>query len=72
MKINPKFNFGDSVILKTDPGTPRQISGMMLRPLPQRGVFITYGVARGDEESWHNDCEIATTGKAFIIKGFKG
>lgn len=71
MKINPKFNFGEYVILKTDPGTPRQISGMMIRPLPQRGVFITYGVARGDEESWHNDCEISRIGSNFKVKGFK-
>ena len=71
MRITPKFNFGDYVTLRTDPGTPRQISGMMIRPLPRRGVFITYGVANGDEESWHTDCEILPARSHFKVRGFR-
>jgi hypothetical protein len=69
--INISFNFGQTVVLKTDPSTPRVISGMIIRPLPQKGVFITYGLAKGDEETWHNDCEIATMRNIFKVKGFK-
>lgn len=70
--INVKFNFGDSVVLKTDPSTPRLISGIMIRPMPNRGVFVTYGLARGEGESWHNDCEIMNLGRTFKIKGYMG
>jgi hypothetical protein len=72
MKINPKFKFGDQVVLKTDQTTLRQVSGMMIRPLPNRGVFITYGIARGNEETWHNDCELMHITSNFKVKGFKG
>ena len=72
MKINPKFKFGDQVVLRTDQTTLRQVSGMMIRPLPGRGVFITYGIAKGEEETWHNDCEIMLSGSGFKVKGFKG
>ena len=69
--INISYNFGQTVVLRTDPSTPRVVSGMMIRPLPQKGVFITYGLAKGEEETWHNDCEIEPYGKAFTVKGFK-
>jgi ribosomal protein S10 len=67
-----RFNWGEAVVLKTDPTTIRQISGMMLRPLPdKKKVFVTYGLIKGEEETWHNEFEIATYGQQFKVKGFK-
>lgn len=60
-----KYNFGDFVILKTDPETKRIISGLMFRP-----GSVTYGLAKGDEETWHQEIEIAPIAKPVKVKGF--
>lgn len=63
--INIDFCEGDIVVLKTDPDTTRVVSGYLVR---QKNV--TYGLARGDEESWHQASEILKT-KVFVVKGFR-
>ena len=59
-----KFNFGDEVQLKTEPGK-RIISGYILRPRQ-----VSYFTAQGDTETCHQGIEI----ESFVSKkpGFKG
>ena len=51
--INIRFAEGDRVVLKTDRDHTRVINGYMIR-----GRHVTYGVAYGENETWHQECEI--------------
>ena len=65
--INVKFNYEDKVVLKTQPEVVRIISGYLIRP-----KNITYGLACGEEETWHQEIEIETANsKVFKVKGFQ-
>jgi len=60
------FDYGDSVTLKTEPDTVRVVNGFLVR---KGSVMI--GLARGDDESWHQMTEIIEAKKIFKVKGFK-
>jgi hypothetical protein len=64
--INVKFDYGTEVVLKTDPGIIRVVSGYLLRQ-----GSIQYGLAKGEEETWHQELELMGV-KNFIVHGFKG
>ena len=59
------FNYEDIVTLKTDTETQRQVSGFLLR---KGSVMI--GLMRGEEETWHQLCEIDKVKKPIIVRGF--
>ena len=61
------FREGEQVYLKAAPETVRIVSGYLVR---QKSV--TYGLAKEDEETWHQECEIARLRGNVVIKGFKG
>lgn len=62
-----KFNLGESVVLRTSPDKVRIVSGLLIRPRN-----ITYGLACGEEESFHQDIEIeSVSAKIFKVKGFR-
>ena len=65
--ISIAFREGESVYLKVSTEVPRVISGYLVR---QKSV--TYGLAKEDEETWHQECEIARLKGNVVIKGFKG
>jgi len=67
-RISIKFEWGQTVVLRTNPTTPRVITGIMLRSLRN----ITYGLASGENETWHQETEIMSCGQPFRVKGFKG
>lgn len=48
-----RYNYGDSVVLKTEPEIKRQVSGYTLR----RGL-VQYGLVVGTLETWHQEFEI--------------
>ena len=62
-----EFNFGEEVVLKTDPGVIRIVNGFLLRP-----GNVTIGLAYGQEETWHQPAEIMAIKSQFKVKGFKG
>jgi len=64
-KFKTEFSFGDSVVLKTDPGTVRIVNGFLLRP-----GNVTIGLACGENESWHQPGEIMKLQGVFKVKGF--
>ena len=64
--ITVRYQLGEEVILKTDPEVKRIVTGYLLRL-----KSVTYGLAKGEEETWHNELEIASTGKPFKVKGFR-
>ena len=66
--INIKFKFGDSVILKTDPGVIRQVTGYLI--IPDTKVF--YRLLQGDNETFHQDMEIDLVNGGFKVRGFAG
>ena len=63
--IHTKFDFGETVVLKTEPEIKRLISGFLIRQ-----KSITYGVVKGEDESWHSEIELMSCGKPFKVKGF--
>ena len=65
--ISIAFREGESVYLKVSTEVPRVISGYLVR---QKSV--TYGLAKEDEETWHQECKIARLRGNAVIKGFKG
>ena len=64
MRIEVKYKYGEEVILRTDPGTIRVVSGYLLRP-----GTIQYGLVSGENETWHQEMEIRKLG-LFKVKGF--
>lgn len=62
-----EFNFGEEVVLKTEPGVIRIVNGFLLRP-----GNVTIGLAYGKEETWHQPAEIMAIKSQFKVKGFKG
>ena len=62
-----EFNFGQEVVLKTDPGVIRIVNGFLLRP-----GNVTIGLAYGQEETWHQMNEVVMMKGNFKVKGFKG
>ena len=65
--ISVAFREGESVYLKVAPESIRIISGYLVR---QKSV--TYGLAKEDEETWHQEVEIARLKGEVVVKGFKG
>lgn len=65
--ISVAFREGESVYLKAAPETVRIISGYLVR---QKSV--TYGLAGGEEETWHQEVEIEKLPGKVVVKGFKG
>ncbi len=65
-KFKTDFNFGQRVVLRTDPGVIRMVNGFLLRP-----GNITIGLAYGENETWHQPGEIMPINCAFKVKGFK-
>ena len=65
--ISVAFREGESVYLKVSPDVMRVVSGYLVR---QKSV--TYGLAKEDEETWHQECEIERIKGAVVVKGFKG
>ena len=61
------FREGEMVYLKAAPEIMRVVSGYLVR---QKSV--TYGLAKEDEETWHQECEIARLRGNVVIKGFRG
>jgi len=62
-----KFDLGENVVLKTSPDKVRIVSGLLIR-----SRNITYGLACGEEESFHQDIEIeSVSAKIFKVKGFR-
>ncbi len=61
------FDFGQKVILKTDPGNIRIVTGFMIRK-DSRPVI---GLAQGTEETWHQMDEVAEALYNFKVKGFR-
>ena len=64
--ISVAFREGESVYLKAAPETIRIISGYLVR---QKSV--TYGLAKEDEETWHQEVEIEKLPGKVVVKGFK-
>lgn len=64
--ISVAFREGESVYLKAAPETVRIISGYLVR---QKSV--TYGLAGGEEETWHQEVEIEKLPGKVVVKGFK-
>jgi hypothetical protein len=52
-QITISFNFGDEVMLKTEPLIKRIITGIVLRPSGKM-----YETASGVETSWHQEIEL--------------
>lgn len=68
LKLKVAFLEGESVILKSEPGIIRIVSGYIVR-----NNHITYGLGKGaEEESWHPESSIQEVKGNFIVKGFKG
>jgi len=65
--ISVAFREGESVYLKAAPETVRIVSGYLVR---QKSV--TYGLAKEDEETWHQEVEIEKLPGKVVVKGFKG
>jgi|WetSurSiteA1Bulk_404760.scaffolds.fasta_scaffold741140_1 hypothetical protein len=61
------YNYNDWVCLKSDPENKRQVVGFLLRP-----GSVTIGVAKGDEETWHQPIELMKIKEPFRVKGFYG
>ena len=62
-----KFDLGESVVLRTSPDKVRIVSGLLIRPRN-----VTYGLACGEEESFHQAIEIESVStKIFKVKGFR-
>jgi len=64
--ISVAFREGEIVYLKAAPETIRIISGYLVR---QKSV--TYGLAKEDEETWHQEVEIEKLPGKVVVKGFK-
>lgn len=64
--ISVAFREGESIYLKAAPETVRIVSGYLVR---QKSV--TYGLAKEDEETWHQECEIEKLPGKVVVKGFK-
>jgi len=64
--ISVAFREGESVYLKAAPETVRIVSGYLVR---QKSV--TYGLAKEDEETWHQEVEIEKLPGKVVVKGFK-
>ena len=64
--ISVAFREGESVYLKAAPETVRIISGYLVRQ-----KSITYGLAKEDEETWHQEVEIEKLPGKVVVKGFK-
>jgi hypothetical protein len=62
-----EFNFGQEVILKTEPNTVRIVSGFLLRP-----GSLVIGLVNGENETWHQMNEVVMMKGNFKVKGFKG
>lgn len=65
--ISVAFAEGESVYLKTEPEKVKIVSGYLVR---QKSV--TYGLAGGEEETWHQEVEIEKLPGKVVVKGFKG
>lgn len=63
--INVVFDYGDEVILKTDPDIRRITTGYVVR---KSGVV--YELAAGTEVSYHNGVEIEKTKTSNVVAGF--
>lgn len=63
--ISVAFREGEQVYLKTEPDKLRIISGYLVR---QKSV--TYGLAGSEEETWHQEVEIAKLPCKVVVKGF--
>lgn len=66
--FNTDFDFGQKVILKTDPANIRIVTAFLLR----EGSLPTVGLVMGENETWHQFNEITTTHHNFKVRGFKG
>ena len=65
-KFKSDFNFGDSVVLKTDPGVIRIVNGFLLRP-----GNVQIGLTCGEGETWHQMNEVMVMKGNFKVKGFR-
>lgn len=65
--VNISFDFGEEVVLKTDPEKIRIVTGITMRPSGK-----LYELAHGETTSWHQSCEIRYPEEAMRIKGFSG
>lgn len=61
------FDFVQKVILKTDPGSIRIVTGFMLRKKSNPVI----GLTAGTEETWHQMDEVTGALHSFKVKGFK-
>ena len=64
--ISIKFDFGDSVDLKTEPEFKRIVTGIIIRPSGKM-----YETAIGVETSWHQEVELEKFPDNKTITGFK-
>ena len=64
-KFKTEFNYGQEVVLRTEPGTVRMVSGFLLRP-----GSIVIGLVCGENESWHQMNEVVAVKGNFKVKGF--
>lgn len=61
------FEFGQKVILKTDPANVRVVTGFMIR----KDCRPVIGLGCGTEETWHQMDEVTGALQSFKVKGFK-
>lgn len=65
--FNTRFDYGDPVVLNSDPDVIRIVTGYLVR----KGSLMI-GLTLRDDESFHLDADIKTVQKPFKVKGFKG
>lgn len=65
--FSTEFDYGQKVILKTDPANVRIVTGFMLR----KDCKPVIGLAAGTEETWHQMDEVSNAFKNFRVKGFR-
>lgn len=65
--ISVTYQFGETVVLKSDPDVRRVVSGYLVRPKQ-----VLYLLSQGDNETGHQDIEIMPVFKPFKIKGYVG
>lgn len=69
--INVKFDLGETVRLKTDPNETRIVVGYLIRSAGGKRLnYVTYGLAKGCDETWHQESEIAEKKGPVVIRGF--
>lgn len=65
--FSTEFDYGQKVILKTDPANVRIVTGFMLR----KDCKPVIGLASGTEETWHQMDEVSNAFRNFKVRGFK-